>query len=543
MGEGDNGNGFPGNPDTFRSGGSTESASALESTVFDPSSGQWGVLRRYSVAPWLVLITQDGTRIPTAGRFFVSESGFALEVDRQGNVQRQRVLRESELSSLFGGGTSGGGGGGGGGIGLAGQQALQEQRFEFQQKLQKQAEENAQRRDLIAAATSLSERRAADVAEARRLTVSLIGNDPLRAALAMQGQAQIGVTPTSAFGRQLEEFINTPTAGVNPFAPTPQLNTQVSALRQQVAGGVPEPAFGLAHGGVIDMERTSTGAFEPDLDPSTGAILVGEGVHGEGLRAGTAEVIIPERDGRFRVVPLRRSAALGDTFTPASLAAAFSPVFSHLGFEGTPFIGRTAFGGPARHTTSAGNLSNLAFGPVGIGENFGDPFPTVQRGRSAETFSALGIRPQYARLPNGVILFLKDGVATPLGVNERDSIRALQRFQIQPSEVVNLQLPEIAQLGFRMTNMPLASLPTVRGEEAQGQPFATPLVEPNTGMLLPDPRLIASLLRPNALPPAIQDLIRSTIDLALDRPGATQERADAFTPFGTAFQGQQTAFA
>ena len=537
---------FPPVPD--RSGGSTtESAIGLQ--LFDLQGTFLGTLQRGITSAGrrrgglgglrqsneLFLVDGQGGQFRFTGGTFLTALNQGINLDAQGN------FIGSSRNLPFGG--NGGGGGGGGGIGLAGERELAQQSFEFQQRLQKQAEENATRRDLIASATALSERRAADVAEARRLTVSLIPNDPLLAALAMQGQAQIGVTPTSAFGRQLEEFINTPTASVNPFAPTPQLNTQVSALRQQVAGGVPESAFGLAHGGVIDMKRTTTGAFEPDLNPASGAILVGEGPNGEGLRAGTAEVIITEGDGRLRVVPIKGMAQQGGAFTPASLAAAFSPVFSHLGFEGTPFIGRTAFGGPAGHITSAGNRSNLAFGPVGIGENFGDPFPTVQRGRSAEAFSALGIRPQYARLPNGVILFLKDGVATPLGINEVESIRALQRFQIQPSEVVNLQRPEIAQLGFRIISGTLQSLPTVRGEEAQGQPFATPLVEPNTGLLLPDPRLIASLLRPGALNPATQDLIRSTIDLALRRPGATQERADAFTPFGTAFQGQQTAFA
>lgn len=193
-----------------------------------------------------------------------------------------------------------------------------QQKFTTSERLGAQAftEEQAEKdRDLsvrlnrLSAETSLANTIAQLQESARQQAVDLIGVDPQRGAIAARGVQSLGKSPASRFQQNLRQFatqeLPTPSSGESSLA---DIEMNISSL-QGVATGQPSAPLGAARG------ATKKGK---SLKGNTGgtAIIVGEGMQGEGLRAGSAEVAIFHEDGSVEIVPLAGRAQGGFTFTP-----------------------------------------------------------------------------------------------------------------------------------------------------------------------------------------------------------------------------------
>ena len=144
---------------------------------------------------------------------------------------------------------------------------------------------------------------------ARQQATELIGVDPQRGAIAARGVQSLGRSPASRFQQNLRQFatqeLPTPSTSASSLG---DIEGNIQSL-QDVA--LPQRPLGAAHG----MKKK---AGSQSLKRGTGgtAILVGEGSHGEGLRAGTAEVAIFHDDGSAEIIPLAGMAQSGFEFTP-----------------------------------------------------------------------------------------------------------------------------------------------------------------------------------------------------------------------------------
>lgn len=150
-----------------------------------------------------------------------------------------------------------------------------------------------------------------------------------RQAAILGGGVQRGTTPQQTVVGQAQAFMNQPLPEVSMDMSVSQLE---SALAQMQKQGMTQPTFGgwgMARGGVIEMEQKD-GAFS--MKPKM-SYLVGEGKHGQGIGAGTAE-ILTIGDGKVEVTPFGGGAATGmemnvlSTLSP--LYTDFSDIFSKV---------------------------------------------------------------------------------------------------------------------------------------------------------------------------------------------------------------------
>ncbi|KKL96028.1 hypothetical protein LCGC14_1848560, partial [marine sediment metagenome] len=215
-----------------------------------------------------------------------------------------------------------------------------------------------------------------------------LGPDPFKQAAGLFGQAQRGVTPQQAAVGQAQSFIDQP-------LPQPSMSMSLPELEAMLGGlqNIQPPTFnpfgiaGMAEGGVIEMQNKD-GAFS--MSPKA-SWIIGEGKHGEGLAAGTAEVLTVEQ-GPFgiksvEVTPLAGGAQAGLNVPtlPAGLQA-LAPLFAPLGL-GPGTVGQAWAGGP---TTWSGSLDIL---------------------------SRMGIRPQLIRTPQGGVFFREGNMYRPVSAD------------------------------------------------------------------------------------------------------------------------------
>ena len=175
------------------------------------------------------------------------------------------------------------------------QNDLKELRLQFENQLKGQliGEIGAERRTLIQ-----------EKGAARRQQAEFAGRRPFRFAFNIRGEQPSAPTPFDIQSAQNLAFINQalPTASLN--APISQLESTLTGLQNIQA---PEPGlFGLAHGGVIEMEKGPSGAFSQKQ-----SFLVGE--NPDGTINETTE-ILTVGSGRLEVTPLAGGAQGGLEF-------------------------------------------------------------------------------------------------------------------------------------------------------------------------------------------------------------------------------------
>ena len=162
-----------------------------------------------------------------------------------------------------------------------------------------------------------------------------LGPDPFRQAAILGGGVQRGTTPQQTAVGQAQAFMKQPLPQASLSMDVGQLEavlSQMGSMQQPQMGGFgissPGP-FGMSGGGVIEMERGGDGAFS--MKPKM-SYLVGEGKHGEGLKAGTAE-ILTIGGGKVEVTPFGGGAYTG---LEQSVFQGLSPLYSGFGFSQAP---------------------------------------------------------------------------------------------------------------------------------------------------------------------------------------------------------------
>ncbi len=189
----------------------------------------------------------------------------------------------------------------------------------FQAEQSRLDRENQQRAQAIQELGALNRQLIETKETARQSLVKLVGSDPLRAAAGLQGRIQRGRTPTDVARTRLQTAADTPLPTISPTATLPELQAQIATTAPQANLPTVTPTLGLPGGGIIEMTRNKMGAFaitpdrpRPDLAGNTGiGIIVGDGEHGEGIKAGTAELIEFQDNGRVRVIPIATRGAGG----------------------------------------------------------------------------------------------------------------------------------------------------------------------------------------------------------------------------------------
>lgn len=148
----------------------------------------------------------------------------------------------------------------------------------------------------------------------RERQFQMAGTDPFRLAFRSAGFKGPETTPMDLWKERGRKFIEAPLPEASMDMSVAKLESILEAARGTEAPGMGFAGIGMAQGGVIEMERGGDGMFSMKPARKT-ARLVGEGLHGEGLAAGTAEVQLVE-EGPFgiksvEVVPFMGGGAAG----------------------------------------------------------------------------------------------------------------------------------------------------------------------------------------------------------------------------------------
>ncbi len=288
-----------------------------------------------------------------------------------------------------------------------------------------------------------------------------LGPDPFRQAAILSGGVQRGTTPQQVVAGQAQGFMNQPLPQISMDMTVPQLEaallkTQNQGMTQPQFGG-----FGFAEGGVIEMENKD-GAFSMSPKQSW---LIGEGKHGEGLAAGTAEVLTVEKGPfgikRVEVTPLAGQAQAG---LDIGVQQALSPLFSGLGFSGLP--------------------SSKPFQPDWLQGPRDFFMPGFESG--AAGFNALGIRPQLLHA-DGTVYFRQGDTLRPI------TLDAFIEGGFRMQDVINVPretLTQFGTIGPRLTSAPSMTAGPTPAFQAAGSPFVSAV----TGTPLPMPFKQANLL-------------------------------------------------
>lgn len=347
---------------------------------------------------------------------------------------------------------------------------------------------------------------------ARELRAEIIGKDPIRGAIMGMGGVQRGATPNQQFTHELSRFADQPvSADMN--ADMYGLQWQANALRQRATDGMPvAPMLGMADGGTFEGSTITTGSGEVHRLRAGEGVLVGEGQRGEGIAAGTAEVIRFDDDGRVsEIIPLRAQAADGAMISPAqrtSIEQALSPIWGGLGMSRIPRFKRQ--GGIYNQELNSG----------------------AGAGMSADTLSRLGVRPRLIDITNpqyggmaGKYFVGADGNLRPIR-----SDAELAYFGYRPQDVVRMNSQDVQSMGYGGVGQPLAETggpPEIEPSRPYG-PMSTPLTVPGMDVMLPDPMKIASLWR--NLDPDTQASIMGAYDLAGLNALSMIDRLNIVTP-------------
>lgn len=367
---------------------------------------------------------------------------------------------------------------------------------------------------------------------ARQAALKAQREDPFMQAAILGGGVMRGTSPAQAFGQELSSFID---------QPLPEYSMDMSPKELQgilsVMGGIEAPqapAFGMARGGIIEMERDGeNGPFT--MRPRKVSRLIGEGLHREGLAAGTAEVLTVEK-GPFgiksvEVTPLAGGLAQGGWMEGiggmTAAKQALSPLFTGMGL---PMIPRTEIGGGGIRFPFLGGGGQPGGGPFG-------PY------RSRTDFlSAMGVTPQLVRIgkegsrfgPKGQVFYNEDGTLRPF-----TSMGQFRGKGFSMSDVVNLGDLALSQLGTRgkaVGKMPITAPESLSAFGAAG----TPIIEPSSGIMLPAPHKLAGIW--NQITPAQKINIYSAYSSAGVYPEILDSILGAATPQAGAFGGRRIGF-
>jgi hypothetical protein len=407
----------------------------------------------------------------------------------------------------------------------------------FREDQQQAAEEAQLKLQIISGANQLAAQRSQQVQQARQLLAQTLGQDVIQGAALLQGGLGFGTTPNEAFRGQLQGFAETPTVGFDVNAPTPALQGQVDALREQVQGGPPQqPVIGFKHGGELPLNKEATilvGEAGPEiLDIGKGKLRVrpvdATAQFGGSFGFGPA----PSFGGEFgtgfeptqaerTLTPLTPGNAFGPGASRESIAAVAAPLFQHLGFNTVPFgVRRRGVLRPLSLRNAGGDLSQMGLSFAGL--------------------NALGVNPRLFRFGTGVYFRDREGNLQKFRDMEQFDELGFRRTditQVAPSGT------ELAGLRAEIADAPVITGRPITGEASTGfsAESAAPIFSPTTGLLLPNPAQFASLLRPGVLDPLARSAIASLYQDANISPEALAEGALAFTPTGTA-TGEQVGF-
>jgi hypothetical protein len=304
--------------------------------------------------------------------------------------------------------------------------------------------------------------------KARELAASLQGKDPFRQAAVLSGNVMRGTSPAQAFGKELQGFIDQPLPQASLDMSPAELEGILAAV-EGLPGAPTAPTFGLAEGGVIEMEQSGDGAFS--MRPKR-SFLVGE----------KGPEVMTVGDGQVEVTPLGGAFAEGGkTFLEQQggmLAAkqALLPAFTGMGIGGVPVRQGWRPGG--------GGAINLPFK-----SRFNQAFDT-----RTDFLSALGVTPQLVRDKTGTVYYNQDGTLRPF-----TSMDHFTGAGYNMGQVVNLGDPAMAALGTKGTAYKASMVPADSPGGAFGG-VGAPIIEPSTGIILPAVHKIAGIwnqLRPD----------------------------------------------
>lgn len=603
-------------------------ATLVGRTVLDLNTGFIGIVktrldRRMGRVYWLSGEGGRAQNLNVGATLVDPNTRQVMNVDPTGGVEPGGKLSEGDLERLFGVGGAGGGGGGGGGGYAAPQWRPGELELEQQEQARRGQELQLERdslkasiaqseRDLawakeeFARAQAAEDRRAAEYAQLQmemlekrlendRRTLGFqmgmqergtliqekaetgreimrLGPDPFRQAAILSGGVQRGTTPQQTAVEQGQAFMNQPLPRVSMGMDVAQLEAAIAQMQGQ---GMTQPqfgGFGMAGGGVIEMEHKD-GAFS--MKPKM-SYLVGEGKHGEGLKAGTAE-ILTIGDGKVEVTPFGGGAYGG---LEQSVFQGLSPLYSDFGFSTAPTAGQ--FQGKSRLTADP---RLVKFGDAGtiymIDPYTGQKRPIAGAGvfnRSGFDWGDIeklgaGAATQWATGPTmGSAYGLDPAALSQMGISpdlvtfggegtiyHRDpsgQLRALPSWDMfkeagfLPQDVVNMAAGTKGAFEFGST---LTAPPPVAAQEGAFGALGTVMVESTTGAILPAIHKVAQQLAQwKAAGDYRYDLALSAYGNALDprtglplggiSPQYIDSIVSAATPRAGAFGGRRIGF-
>ena len=299
-------------------------------------------------------------------------------------------------------------------------------------------------------------------------TLAGLGPRPFRFAAAAAGMPVLGTTPQAGFEEALGGFISRPVPGVDPNAPIGAIEGAIGGLTGQRAPLAPG-VLGLADGGVIEMTRGDDGSYSA-LPIGVEARLVGEGRHGEGIAAGTAEVML-KTPTMTAIIPLKRGLQAGGVqFDPQTVLQSLLPLYQRLG------------------------ITNIPVNQPGGTHPFGT------RGLDAATIQNLGYNPSFVQLRNPAAGEpFRYFIRSPDGGFREIGERFLGNAGMPPiSSAFNLRsIDELAKLGTVGTALKNTEIPDFMNQFLNPQnltdrpQLSAPLIDPVTGALLPAPYRIA----------------------------------------------------
>ena len=322
---------------------------------------------------------------------------------------------------------------------------------------------------------------------ARDVIAGMMGENPFRGAVRAAGGVPRGVDPYEAFESELKGVANMPTPQFSSESDLGQLESAITAMQKTQMPTAQWPMGGRAGGGTV--------------------------APGEAVRVGELgeEIVVNEGGGRVKVIPIAENAAYGGTynFDEESIGQVLGPMYSHLGFGGTPSLRYRGRGGlMMRRGEPGGMLANLQ--RLGIQ-------PRLIRSTSER---------QLGTDPNQGIFWID-----PQGIRHQMTQQQALKYGFDLEDITYMKPGEIGrfELGEAQTRAPSLVEPY-----EPYAPQAVPLRLPAElgGYALPDPRTIANLFR--TFDPANREILIDALGLSEMGRGQIQSLFRAFTPAGTA---------
>ena len=561
--------GDPNLPDDFAGGGDgSQETSLIGQYVMDYNTGRAGRLTMYEDSLTLFLVDGNGQRFPSAGPFIDGLQRVHL-VNVDGRPTTSRSLRSDELQRFGFVAQPQSAGRAPPAYSSTRQAALDQQAWE-----EDQAQRNRDWQEAEAGRNRAFEREEADRArynqermtaigeigdlaveagrikqQARDLRAQVLGTDQFRAAAFAAGGPTMGTTPVAAFRNELLPAATSRTPTIDYAAALPALRRQQRNLTRFVGEGLPQAPVigGLAEGGVIDMKKRPNGKFAAVSGAGAQgfSVLLGEGLNGEGLEMGTAE-IMTVKDDKITITPFAGGAAQGGEYTypgtetsPSSLSQAIAPLLGAVGFNEMPVYTRNALTGMS--------------GPFSA-QGYGQGVPRRRTGQAAEFLQRLGVNPRVIRDPNSGSTFYAnaEGELFTIGAGMQGGLEGLRRFGFGDArDVVSLTPQEMGEFGFSAAGGGSIPAPLQTGDLSQigmgGESsfgrFPAPIMlpvaynesgEPTSFIPLPDPSDAQFMARFRRMDEGTQNLVLDAYGFAGFGAQRALERQRYFTPTGSA---------